>query len=457
MIKNEHIYFIGIGGIGMSALARYFKARGYAVSGYDLTETPLTRELSAEGIDVHYVEDIECIPQNPYMVVYTPAIPHDNKELVYCISNNYKLFKRAEVLGVISKEHRTIACAGTHGKTTISTFVAHIFNTSEKGCMALLGGISKNYNSNVILSDRQEILVTEADEYDRSFLKLSPEFAIISSVNADHLDIYSDAQDLINTYSEFANKIKDNGILLYKFDSKLNIKELSNRGIKTFTYSLSEKSDFYAENIVLANGYYNFDFITNDQKRIPVQLGVPGLYNVENAVAALGIAYLAGVSVSELQESAKTFKGVARRFDVKYKDENHIYIDDYAHHPEEIAACIESAQKMFPNREITVVFQPHLYTRTRDFMDEFAESLSKCDTVVLMPIYPARELPIEGITSEAILEKIDIKNKYHSTKPELIEKISELNPKLLITMGAGDISNFVNQITDYFNNKFGKK
>lgn len=449
--QNGIIYFLGIGGIGMSALARYFHAKGYKVSGYDRTITTLTQKLEAEGISIHYTENIALIPEFAEMVIYTPAIPSNNLEFVALKSRGIKLWKRAEVLGKLSAEFKTIGCAGTHGKTTTSTLVAHLLHESSLGCQAFLGGISRNYDSNLLLSSTSEFLVAEADEFDRSFLQLNPYIAIVTSIDADHLDIYKTATAINEAFVQYIEKLKPNGFLIIKKGIKLSANLPSDAS--KYTYSIKEKADFYAANIKLKKDLYCFDFVHPNGVIKELTLGIPGLYNVENAVAALAAAHLCGASEDELRFSLATFKGVQRRFDIQYKDENTVYIDDYAHHPEEINACIHSARHLYPGKKITGIFQPHLYSRTKDFAIEFAKSLSKLDEIFLLPIYPARELPIEGVNSEMLLNLITNPNKSIVEKEELIGKLKQTKIQILVTMGAGDIDTLVGPINNFLKHK----
>lgn len=446
----KHIYFIGIGGIGMSALARYFALKGYVVSGYDLTPSKLTNNLIAEGIGVHYDDNPERVPNNPELVIYTPAIPKDNAVLNFCLSNKYDMKKRAEVLGIISEKYITIACAGTHGKTTTSCMLMHLLNNSKLGCNAILGGISNNLKSNFLFNSNSKYLVTEADEYDRSFLKLNPTYAVVSSVQPDHLDIYDTAENLKSTYSEFTLKIKDKGFLFHKKDNQL--RNLNNN-ISVVQYSADGVADAYSHNIRVENGRFHFDFSASNVEIKDLALQMPGRHNVENATAALAVASSLGVSPDELKQAISTFKGVERRFDITYINDDCVFIDDYAHHPQEIDACVRAAKELFPDKKITGIFQPHLYTRTRDFMDEFAISLSKLDKLVLMPIYPAREKPIEGVSSEALLQKVDLNEKYVFAANELLDWIKNTDNEVIITIGAGNIANVVKPIVEILKSK----
>ncbi|MBO7529435.1 MAG: UDP-N-acetylmuramate--L-alanine ligase [Bacteroidales bacterium] len=445
------LYFLGIGGIGMSALARYFKAKGYEVAGYDRTPSPLTHCLENEGISIHYVDDPSLIPENIEFVVLTPAIPANALELKYLRDKNVRIVKRAEVLGMLSREHKALAVAGTHGKTTTTALVTHILMTADKRMSAFIGGISRNIDSNVVIGeDKDEFMVMEADEFDRSFLQLAPFVSIVTSIDADHLDIYGDYEHLVASFNEFVDKTSDDGLVIYH--ANLPIKTTK----KHVTYGL-ENADVTAENIRIVDGETQFDFVVTANSATQsvlsslsatssLSMRLYGNHNVQNALAAIIMCSYLGVSQEDIRKGLATFKGVQRRFDIRVKNEKHIYIDDYAHHPEEIKAALLAARKVFSDKELTVVFQPHLFTRTRDFMDGFAESLSLADRVILLDIYPARELPIEGVTSAALLERITSKNKMLCSKEELLDTIKSIEPELVMTVGAGDIDRFVPQI-----------
>lgn len=445
------LYFLGIGGIGMSALARYFKAKGYEVAGYDRTPSPLTHCLENEGISIHYIDDPSLIPENIEFVVLTPAIPANALELKYLRDKNVRIVKRAEVLGMLSREHKALAVAGTHGKTTTTALVTHILMTADKRMSAFIGGISRNIDSNVVIGeDKDEFMVMEADEFDRSFLQLAPFVSIVTSIDADHLDIYGDYEHLVASFNEFVDKTSDDGLVIYH--ANLPIKTTK----KHVTYGL-ENADVTAENIRIVDGETQFDFVVANYCALPSYLSnlrnqsslsmrLYGNHNVQNALAAIIMCSYLAVSQEDIRKGLATFKGVQRRFDIRVKNEKHIYIDDYAHHPEEIKAALLAARKVFSDKELTVVFQPHLFTRTRDFMDGFAESLSLADRVILLDIYPARELPIEGVTSAALLERITSKNKMLCSKEELLDTIKSIEPELVMTVGAGDIDRFVPQI-----------
>ena len=428
-----NVYFIGIGGIGMSALARYFNANGKVVAGYDRTSTDITEMLEKEGIKVHFTDEVEAIPASfksttTTLVVYTPAIPKDHKELTFFQENGYQVVKRSEVLGFITKNSFCLAVAGTHGKTTTSSILAHIMVESGASVSAFLGGIAENFNSNLVLKG-SEYTVVEADEFDRSFLRLSPNIACITSMDADHLDIYGDEQHLIEGFHEFAGKIKPGGSLIVR--NGLNI--------AGETYGLEDNSDYSFQNIHIVDGIYHFDFKYIGGIYKDITFMKPGRHNLLNALAAVAMAVKAGITPEKLLPHLATFKGVKRRFSYIIKEKDFVFIDDYAHHPSEINALYQAVTEMYPNTPKTIVFQPHLFTRTRDFMNDFAKSLSQFDEVILLDIYPARELPIEGITSQVLLEKITTSKKTLVSKTELIPLLLKKRPQLLLAVGAGDI------------------
>ena len=461
-ITPKYIYFIGAGGIGMSALARYFNAIGLDVAGYDLTPTPLTLELINEGIDIHFEDNVNIIPEkfkavknrNEILVIYTPAIPKDHKELDYYIKNNFAIRKRSQILGLIANSKKGIAIAGTHGKTTVSTMIAHILKNSTVDCGAFLGGISLNYNSNLLIPEidnngntKSDYVVIEADEFDRSFLQLYPYLAVITTVDADHLDIYGSSEELKKTFSKFTTQITNNGYLIIKEGIQIenNFKNYKH----TKYYALESKSaDYSATNIRIENDLYLFDFTDKaDTKIKDIKLSMPGLINVENAIAAISVVRTLCVSDIEIKNALKNFKGIKRRFNIyKFENNDTIYIDDYAHHPEELRAAINSVRKLYPTRKISGIFQPHLYSRTKDFASEFAKSLSLLDELILLNIYPARELQIEGVTSEVIYNMVSIENKILCKKNDLLNKIKNKNFDVLMTLGAGDIDTFVEPI-----------
>ncbi len=448
-LNNLHkIYFLGIGGIGMSALARYFNGRGVQVSGYDKNQTQLTDLLQKEGIQIHFEENIKQIPQNIDLVIYTPAIPKNNAEFIHLMNSDIQIKKRSEVLGLISNELKTVAVAGTHGKTTVSTLIAHLLQNSSIECNAFLGGISKNYKSNLLISDQSDWMVVEADEFDRSFLQLNPDISIITSMDADHLDIYGNLESLKANFTQFVKQIKTNGSLIVKEGLQSNFTQIQK--IKTYTYSLSQGSDFYASNIRLEQNKYCFDFNFQDKVIHDVTLGIPGLINVENSIVAIAAAMLAGVTEKEIKIALPAFEGILRRFDYQINTKEIVFIDDYAHHPEEIKGFVNSVKQIYPNKKILGIFQPHLFSRTKDFATEFAKNLELLDEIILLPIYPAREKPIEGVTSEIILNKINSENKQICSKDELIETISKSKFDILLTMGAGDIDQLVFPLKEFF-------
>jgi UDP-N-acetylmuramate--alanine ligase len=441
----NRIYFIGIGGIGMSALARYFRFRGKEVSGYDRTETPLTRELEEEGIAIHYQEDPALAPKDVQLVVYTPAIPKEQIELQYYREHGYLLMKRSEVLGLITESSFNICVAGTHGKTTISTLIAHILRHSGYGCNAFLGGISVNYESNFWSSERN-VCVVEADEYDRSFLKLSPDIAVITAMDADHLEIYGTEEAMKQAFVDFSGRLKSKGILI----SKAGLSRDSDlRGDRHIRYSLDdENADIKARNIKTVNGSYLYEVIGNDWEIGDVRLNMGGLHNVENSLPAITVAYSLGIGDRKIRDAIDAFRGVKRRFEYIIKQGQVIYVDDYAHHPEELKALITSAKGLFPSMTCTVIFQPHLFSRTRDLADGFARSLDRADEVILLPIYPPREMPMPGVSSAMIYEKMKNRNKFLMTKKELLENIGQRKRGLIITAGAGDIDALVEPIRE---------
>ena len=437
-----NVYFIGIGGIGMSALARYFNANGKVVAGYDRTSTDITEMLEKEGIKVHFTDEVEAIPASfknttTTLVVYTPAIPKDHKELTFFQDNGYQVVKRSEVLGFITKNSFCLALAGTHGKTTTSSILAHIMVESGASVSAFLGGIAENFNSNLVLKG-SEYTVVEADEFDRSFLRLSPNIACITSMDADHLDIYGDEQHLIEGFHEFAGKIKPGGSLIVR--NGLNI--------AGETYGLEDNSDYSFQNIHIVDGIYHFDFKYIGGIYKDITFMKPGRHNLLNALAAVAMAVKAGIAPEKLLPHLATFKGVKRRFSYIIKEKDFVFIDDYAHHPSEINALYQAVTEMYPNTPKTIVFQPHLFTRTRDFMNNFAKTLSQFDEVILLDIYPARELPIEGITSQVLLEKITTSKKTLVSKTELIPLLLKKRPQLLLAVGAGDIGAEVTHIKE---------
>ena len=440
-----NIYFIGIGGIGMSAIARYYNAKGYKVSGYDKTPSPLTHALESEGIEVHYEDNTDFVPKDVEntLVVYTPAIPADMGELVYVQTHGYRVIKRSKTLGEIAQGQRCMAVAGTHGKTTTSTLTSHLFTDSGAGCSAFLGGISKNYNTNLLISEN-DVIVAEADEFDRSFLQLFPEIAVITSMDADHLDIYGDAQHVCEAFKAFASQVS--GTVIVKHGLDITEEDTKSR-IYTYGFGKTE-ADFYAE--PLEDGHFNLHYPGGVIEDCVV--GIPGWVNVENAVAASAIALTYGIEPEKIRKALASFSGVKRRFDIQVKKPGCVYIDDYAHHPEEITAALSSIRKAYPDSRLTAVFQPHLFTRTRDFAPEFAQALSLADKVILLDIYPARELPIPGVTSEIIFKDIR-SEKVLLRRDELMGYLAEEPVEVLATLGAGDIDRFVGEIAQMLENR----
>ncbi|SMO78627.1 UDP-N-acetylmuramate--L-alanine ligase [Solitalea koreensis] len=440
--KINKVYLVGIGGIGMSGLARWFKHRGCQVAGYDRTETELTKELVSEGIAVTYTDEVSAIitpfnagkEEEEVLIIYTPAIPKSSKILNFFQFAGFDLQKRSQVLGIISEGSFCIAIAGTHGKTTTSTIVAHLLKHSGYDCSAFLGGIASNYNTNLLLGENN-VMVVEADEFDRSFLTLHPDIAVITSMDADHLDIYGDKSHLEGSFNLFAGQLSENGVLIHKYGLPLNRTGIS--------YSVIDKAKVHAANLRIENGNYYFDYENGTSILKDMMLGLPGQHNVENALAAITIGIELGIEEGKIRKALASFLGVKRRFEYIIKQNNLVFIDDYAHHPEELNACLNSVRQLYPGKKLTVAFQPHLFTRTRDFADGFAESLSKADELFLLDIYPARELPIEGVDSAMILNKININNKQLCSKANLVDLISKTNIEVLVTVGAGDIDTLV--------------
>lgn len=452
-------YFIGVGGIGMSALARYFNHYDKAVYGYDKTQTPLCIELANEGIQIHYHED-ECFLKELFsayateeiLIVYTPAIPKDHKELIYIQQNNLNLQKRAWVLGEITKQFKTVAIAGTHGKTTTTTLVTHILKTAGINCFAFLGGISRNYNTNLLLgdiTDKDALVVVEADEYDRSFLTLNPYISVITSVDADHLDIYGTANEMLDSYSQFASQVKPDGFLIVKknVDNDLRLKD------KRLIYSLNLDTEYSANSIEIIDGEFCYNISSPIEPLSHVAIGLPGLHNVENSIAAVAVAQQLGIKGDVINKALRSFKGVKRRFDYRVKTKSLVYIDDYAHHPEELKAAIGAAKQLYPDKKVTGIFQPHLFTRTRDFADGFAESLDLLDVCVLLDIYPAREKPIDGINSQMLLDKMKCKKKIIVKKEHVLAFLKTHPPQVLMTLGAGDIDSLIEPIEKFLKEK----
>ncbi|MDR2385904.1 MAG: UDP-N-acetylmuramate--L-alanine ligase [Tannerella sp.] len=449
-IKN--LYFVGAGGIGMSALIRYFLSKGKKIAGYDRTRSELAEKLISEGVDIHFIEDEKLIPpdfrnKNTTLVIFTPAVPHEHVELKYFREYGFKILKRSQLLGLITKSTKGLCVAGTHGKTTVSSMLAHLLKHSATDCNAFLGGVSKNYDNNVLLSDKSDFTVIEADEYDHSFHCLAPYMAVITATDPDHLDIYNTPNAYRESFEKFTSLILPGGALLLKKGTNITPNLAEN--VKLYTYSSTDKtSDFHAENIRINNEEIHFDFISPTLRVINVQLGVPVKVNIENAVAAMALASLNGVTADEMRNAMKSFAGVERRFDLKVKTAKTVYIDDYAHHPEELKKSILSVRELYGGRKISAIFQPHLYTRTRDFAVEFAESLSLLDELILLDIYPAREEPITGVTSQIIFDKVTIPDKILCGKDELMKIVENKHFDILMTLGAGDIDRFVKPLTE---------
>ena len=444
------VYFVGVGGIGMSALARYFKSQGKNVLGYDKTRTDLTILLEQEGIEIHYEDLGESALHNldkaNTLVIYTPAIPKEHRELNAFIAKEFFLIKRAKALGIISSEFETFAVAGTHGKTTTSTILAHVLYQTKEKCNAFIGGISVNYNSNCILASNSKRVVVEADEFDRSFLQLDPNYAVITSMDADHLDIYGDGNHLKLSFNDFINKVDKDGIVMVQADLDIHDFKL-NPELKIRKYGFAQNAIWRGDNIRYIDGRFLFDIYHGNKLFADIELGIPGKHNAENAIAVFGLTYELGVSEETLRSALFSFKGVQRRFEYKIRRDDFVLIDDYAHHPTEIEAFLSSVRKMYPTKKITAVFQPHLFSRTRDFMDDFAISLSLCDELYLLDIYPARELPMVGITSDVLLEKVSLKKKYKSSKLKIVDDLKMSQREVVVIIGAGDIDTCVKPIT----------
>ncbi|HEY8930093.1 MAG TPA: UDP-N-acetylmuramate--L-alanine ligase [Mucilaginibacter sp.] len=435
----KRVYLVGIGGIGMSGLARYFHHLGHTVCGYDKTQTELTHELEREGMQIVFEDKKELVPeefQTPdehTLIIFTPAIPKDSDILNFFKDKGFALFKRSQVLGIISKGMFTVAVAGTHGKTTTSTMVAHILKDSGKDCSAFLGGLSSNYHSNVLYG-KNNIVVVEADEYDRSFLTLYPDVAIITSMDADHLDIYGDHAHLTESFNLFASQVKPGGTLIHKKGLPLDT---------GLTYGVDVEADAMASNIRIEQGSFYFDFKNKSTTISNIRMGIAGMHNIENATAAIEACLMLDVPAGKIKNALESFRGVHRRFEYIIKEDNKIFIDDYAHHPEELKAAIRSVKKLYPDTKLTTIFQPHLYTRTRDFADGFAEALDLSDELIMLGIYPARELPIEGVSAGMILDRMKLENKRLISKKDVVEVIKQEQPELLLTVGAGDIDTLV--------------
>ena len=452
-IDRKYVYFLGIGGIGMSALARYFKQQGKSVAGYDRTSTDLTKTLQSEGMLIHYEDSVSKIPadflRNPAetLLVYTPAVPAEHSELKYFVKKGFEVFKRSKVLGLIFNRHKGVAVAGTHGKTTVSTLLSHLMIHGNLNAIAFLGGISKNYHSNLILGPGNEYVVAEADEFDRSFLQLNPQLAIITSCDADHLDIYGSHEEVIKSFDLFAKQVKQNGILIIK--KGLPLSPAAGKNVKVYSYSAMESADFHAMNHHYSGGKSRFDLKTPKGIEQGLELILPGKANIENSVAALAAGILLGIPMDSLRRGLAGFTGVVRRFDIQYAGTSLTYIDDYAHHPEELKAIINAAREMFPGKKLAGIFQPHLFTRTRDFADGFAESLDQLDELIMLDIYPARELPIKGVNSEMIMARMKNKNHLGCTKKNLMKQLESTEFEVLLTLGAGDIDTFVGPIKEF--------
>lgn len=455
--KIKNVYFLGIGGIGMSALARYFNAKGYEVAGYDRTESALVKELESEGIQIHTDDNVDFIAadfKNPNytLVVFTPAVPETLKEFTFFRKNGFTIMKRAQVLGEITRSERGICIAGTHGKTTTCTMTAHILSSSHIGCSAFLGGISRNFDKNILITDKNDLVVVEADEFDHSFLSLTPYMAVITATDADHLDIYKTETEYRKAFEDFSALVKPGGTLIVK--KGLPIQPRVKGNVRLLTYSINE-GDFHAENIRVGGGDIVFDFVHPTGKICDIKLGVPVHINIENGIAAMALALLNGVPYDEIRDAMASYSGVRRRFEFHIKQDNLALIDDYAHHPMELKASIESIKALYPGKKITGIFMPHLYTRTRDLADNFAKSLSLLDEVILLPIYPAREEPIPGITSEWLLSKITQPNKRVCSKEGLLDYLRNKDNhfEVVATLGAGDVDLMLPQIKEILLNK----
>lgn len=445
------VYFIGAGGIGMSALVRYFLSKGKKVAGYDRTPSELTQKLNEEGAAIHYEENTALIPDDfkqpeTTLIIYTPAIPANHQELTYFRENGFEIQKRAQVLGMLTRTERGMCVAGTHGKTTTSTMAAHLLHQSHVTCNAFLGGISKNYGTNLLLSDKSDLVVIEADEFDRSFHWLTPYATVITATDSDHLDIYGTHEAYVESFRKYTSLIRPDGYLIIK--KGIDLQPDVQPGVTVYTYS-NDEGDFHAENIRIANGEITFDLISPLGNIADIRLGVPVYVNIENGVAAMALAQIGGATAEEIRTAMATFQGVDRRFDFKIKNDHIVLLSDYAHHPAEIRQSVTSIRTLYPDKKITAIFQPHLYTRTRDFYKEFADSLSLLDEVILLDIYPAREQPIPGITSQLIYDNLRPGiEKCLCKKEELIDLLKNKHLEVLITLGAGDIDNYIPQISE---------
>ena len=452
------VYFVGAGGIGMSALIRYFLSKGKFVAGYDKTPSALTEQLNKEGAAIHYEDNVDLIPEvckslSDTLVVYTPAVPESHTELVYFHTNGFEVVKRARVLGEVTNCSRGLCVAGTHGKTTTSSMTAHLLKQSQVDCNAFLGGILKNYNSNLMLSDKSDLTVIEADEFDRSFHWLTPYMAVITAADPDHLDIYGTPEAYRKSFEKFTSLIRPDGILIMK--KGISITPRLQKGVRLYTYSATDGGDFHAENIRIGNGEIFFDFVAPDVRIADIQLGVPVKVNIENGIAAIALAWLNGVTADEIKKGMASFAGPVRRFDYHLKKDNIVLIDDYAHHPEELKASILSVKELYADKKVTGIFQPHLYTRTRDFAADFAASLSLLDELILLDIYPAREKPISGITSQVILDKVTISAKRLICKDELLDlmKSDKESLEVVLMVGAGNIDRLVEPVKEILDKK----
>ena len=450
------VYFIGAGGIGMSALVRYFLSKGKKVAGYDRTPSELTQKLNEEGAAIHYEENTALIPDDfkqpeTTLIIYTPAIPANHQELTYFRENGFEIQKRAQVLGMLTRTERGMCVAGTHGKTTTSTMAAHLLHQSHVTCNAFLGGISKNYGTNLLLSDKSDLVVIEADDFDRSFHWLTPYATVITATDSDHLDIYGTHEAYVESFRKYTSLIRPDGYLIIK--KGIDLQPDVQPGVTVYTYS-NDEGDFHAENIRIANGEITFDFISPLGNIADIRLGVPVYVNIENGVAAMALAQIGGATAEEIRTAMATFQGVDRRFDFKIKNDRIVLLSDYAHHPAEIRQSVTSIRTLYPDKKITAIFQPHLYTRTRDFYKEFADSLSLLDEVILLDIYPAREQPIPGITSLLIYDNLRPGiEKCLCKKEDLLDLLKNKHLEVLITLGAGDIDNYIPQISELLKNK----
>ena len=445
------VYFIGVGGIGMSALARYFLSQGKVVAGYDRVSTSLTDKLTMEGIDIHFEDQAVLIPEafrNPdrTLVIYTPAVPEQHQQLDYFRNRGFRVIKRSVALGEVFNTRRGIGVAGTHGKTSISTMLAHILHSSKLGCNAFLGGISKNTRSNLYLDRASKIIIAEADEYDRSFLTLFPEIAVVSSMDADHLDIYHTKENIKRGFESYIAQIREKGKLIHKYGLSPRIPD----HVERYSYSINDReADYHTRKLTPHGLGFIFTVATPDMIIPDIKLEIPGMLNVENALAAVAVSHQLGISPEIITRALSTYQGVERRFDMQVQQEDRVYIDDYAHHPEEIRAFLSSVRTLYPHKKLTGIFQPHLYTRTRDFAEEFAKSLEMLDVLILMDIYPAREEPIPGVSASIIFDQVRLKEKVLVTREQLMRVIKEQDPELLVTMGAGDINQFVTPLREW--------